>query len=300
MHSFDWNDLQAFLAIVRSRSIRGAAKVMGTSHSTASRRLEALETALGVRLFDRLPEGYVPTATGERVLAHVERVESELFGLARDVIGGDAQLAGAIQLTMPPPLTKVLMPQLARFARDYPRIELEIVSTYALTDLSRRDADIAIRFSREPDEWLVGRRLPDFADAVYATREYIAAHTFEGPDATARWLGWPGDGDRPDWARRMPYPDCPAKWQLNDLDAHIEAVRQGLGMSVLPCWSCDPDPELVRVPPGDIAQARSGWVLTHPDLKTTARVRLMVGFLVDALREHETLIAGLHPGAEVG
>ena len=295
MDGFDWNDLRVFLAIARARSIRSAAKALRVSHSTVSRRLDVLERDLGVRLFDRLPDGFVPSAAGERVLAHAESVETQLFGLEREVLGRDAELAGAVQITLPPPLARLLMPDLVRFGEQFPGIDVELVSTYELVDLTRRDADIAIRFGREPEPWLLGRRLPDFAEAIYATPDYVERHTFAGTAPTARWIGWRGDGARPDWTKAMPHPDCPARWQVDDLLVQVEAARAGLGMTVIPCWIGDTDPDLVRVPPGDIAQRRPGWILTHPDLRTSERVRTTVRFLVDALRGYEPMMAGRRP-----
>lgn len=293
MSRFDWDDLRVFLAVQRSRSVRAAAKSLDVSHSTVSRRLETLERRLGTRLFDRTPDGFAPTAVGGEVLLHAERVESELFGMERDILGRDAALAGPIRITMPPPLAQLmLMPHLARFAELYPAIEVELICTYVFSDLSRRDADIAIRFSAAPENNLVGRRLPDFADAIYATPRYVAQNTFSGAEPTARWIGWEGDDAHPDWVRRSPFPGCAARWQVGDLMAQVEAARQGLGMALIPCWIGDSDADLARVPPGEIMQARPGWVLTHPDLRTSERVRVCVRFLVDALRSHEALITG--------
>ncbi len=295
---FQWNDLKVFLALYRARSIRQAALTLNVSHSTILRRIEALEADLDARLFDRTPDGFVLTSVGEHVLEHAERVETEMLTMSRQVFGQNSALAGAVRLTMPPPLAQhLLMPHLAEFQALYPLIELQIISSYDYSNLSRRDADIAIRFSAAPDDHLVGRRLPDFADAIYATPEYIAAHAFTGPDATARWLGWQGDGRHPAWRRNTPFPNCEAHLQVGDVLAQQAAARAGLGMAILPCWLADRDPHLKRVPPAAVLQTRPGWVLTHPDLRTTERVRTTVRFIVDALQTHQDLISGA--GAKV-
>ncbi|MCZ6589396.1 MAG: LysR family transcriptional regulator [Alphaproteobacteria bacterium] len=296
MNSFDWDDLRVFLAVYRRRSVRSAARSLAVSHSTASRRLENLETKLGAKLFHRSPEGFIPTTAGEMVLERADRIETETFGLERDVFGHDTRLSGPIRITVPPPVAQYLiMPHLADFGRLYPEIEIEMVSTYDFSDLARRDADIAIRFAREPESYLVGRRLPDAAEAVYATPEYVEQHSFEGDTPTARWIGWRDLEEFPKWVKKSDYPRCPTHWRLPDMLLQLEAAKAGLGMAIVSCFVGDKEPSLTRVPPGGIYQSMPGWVLTHPDLRTTERVRACVRFLVDAINSHEALITGQLP-----
>ncbi len=297
MSQFDWDDLRVFLALHRGRSVRSASRRLGISHSTVSRRIDELETSIGTRLFDRLPAGFTLTSTGEIVLEHAERVESELLGLERQVIGHDAALSGHIQISLPPPVARhLVMPYLMSFGDLHPDIEIELVPTYAVADLTRREADIAIRFMDEPGDTLVGRRLPDFADAAYATPAYVEAHCFKGANASARWIGWQDTGPFPDWVKRSPFPNCPIHWQIPDILAQTAAAESGLGMAYLPCFVGDTNPSLMRVPPGEIIGARSGWVLTHPDLRATQRVRLCVQHLVDSILTNKELIIGKRPG----
>ena len=120
-----------FSLFFRGRSVRAAAKLLGVSHSTVSRRLQAMETRLGAKLFDRQPEGFVITPVGEAVVGRAERVESEVHGLELDILGRDARLAGPVRISMPPPLAHhMMMPHIAEFAALYPDIQIEIVSTY--------------------------------------------------------------------------------------------------------------------------------------------------------------------------
>lgn len=293
MNDLEWSDVGIFLAVCRGRSVRSAARLLDVSHSTVSRRLGAMEKALGARLFDRRPEGYFLTAAGERILPHAERVESEITALKTGVFGLDTELAGPVRITMPPILAQcLLMPHLARFSDLYPDIGLEIISSYALSDMSRRNADIAVRFQEAPDGFLFGRRLPAFGDSIYATRAYIEAHSFTGENPSATWLGW-GDGeDRPAWTADMPFPAMRVGHDCPDPLAQREAARAGLGAAILPCFIGDPDPDLIRVPGVDAFKSRPGWVLTHPDLKTTERVRTCVRFLVAAVESHTGLVTG--------
>lgn len=188
---FDWDDLRVFLALHRGRSVRAASRALRVSHSTISRRIDGLEAAMGARLFDRLPSGFTPTPAGEAMLERAERVETDLLGLEREITGRDARLSGPIRVSLTPIVAQhLLMPHLAAFAGAYPDIEMRVSASYEIADLGRREADVAVRFSAQPDDHLVGRRLPDFADAAFATPDYVAAHRFEGPNAAARWIGW--------------------------------------------------------------------------------------------------------------
>lgn len=294
MPGIDWSDLQIFLAMHRGRSIRAAAKSLNLSHSTVSRRLASMEDDLGAKLFIRSAEGLMGTAIAEVMAERAARVESEILALESEVQGQDVKLSGVVRVTMTPPIAQnLIMPHLAVFAQRYPDIELEVISTYALADMSRHHADIAIRFQENPDEHLFGRRLPAFADSIYATPDYISAHSFAGPGPTGKWLGW-GEGEKhPDWIRKTPFPKCVIHHEVPEIYAQLEAARAGMGMGLLPCFLAEPIPDLVRVPGAGIVMKRQGWILTHPDLKTSERVRVCVRFLVDAVAKHRDLVTGV-------
>ncbi|WP_104017925.1 LysR family transcriptional regulator [Roseovarius nitratireducens] len=298
MRELDWDQLRIFLAVHRGRSVRAAAQLLRVSHSTVSRRLTELETGLGARLFNRGPDGFVLTAVGEAALPRAERAETEILGLQRDIFGQDARLSGTVRITMPPVFAeRLIMPHLAEFAARYPDVRLEIIPTYALSDLSRRDADIAVRFQEKPDQYLFGRRLPRFADAIYAAPEYVAAHRFDGEAPTATWLGWGDSEDLPAWVADTPFPRCRVWHDCADPLAQVEAAKAGMGMAVLPCLIGDPEPGLVRVMGQPPYKGRQGWVLTHPDLKTTERVRFCVRFICEAVDRHADLVTGEQVGA---
>lgn len=293
MSGIDWSDLRIFLAIHRGQSIRAAAKALDLSHSTVSRRLVSMEKDLGAKLFGRTADGLVANLVAETILTHAERVETEILSLEREVQGRDIRLAGPVRITVAPPVSQYLiMPQLAEFAAQYPDIELEIISTYALADMSRQHADIAVRFQESPDENLFGRRWPKFSDCVYATQDYIDNHTFTGANPTARWVGWSESDKQPYWIKDSPFPDCTVRHTVPEPIAQVSAVKAGLGMGMLACFLADREPDLVRVPGAKVSEGRQAWVLTHPDLKTTERVRVCVRFLFDAVAKHADLIAG--------
>jgi len=178
----EWDDVRIFLALVRAGSVRASAAKAGVSHSTVARRVEALETRLGAKLFDRLPSGYALTAAGEDLYEVAESVENEMDAVRRRLVGQDRRLAGVIRVTMVDIIaTHLLMPDLTRFNELYPDIELEVVITYEPLNLTRREADIAIRFAKNPPDHLIGHRLASAANAVYATQDYLDHHDLTDP-----------------------------------------------------------------------------------------------------------------------
>lgn len=293
MKGFEWDDLRVFLAVQRGQSVRAASALLDVSHSTISRRLTGMEAELGTKLFVRTPSGLAATETGLSIVTRAERIESEVLGLEREIAGSATGLFGPVRISMPPLLAHhLLMPHIAEFIRTYPKIEVEIIAAYEIADLSRQHADIAIRFQDKPDDYLVGRRLPIFANSVYATPEYLATHDFAGSSPTARWVGWGSSRMQPDWKQVKELKHCKVGHMASDPMTQLAAVRENLGIGYLFCLLGDRAPDLVRVPPGRTYKERQGWVLTHPDLITSERVRTCVRFLVDAFAQHSDVLAG--------
>jgi len=287
-----WDDLRTVLAIARAGSLSGAARTLGVNHATVFRRLGAIEERLGVKLFERHRGGYTPTVAGEEVAGAAGRVESEVAGIERRVAGRDRLPAGTLRITTTDTLlTGLLSPVLADFRGQYPDIALEIVVSNAQLNLSRRDADVAVRPTASPAENLVGRRAGTIAQAVYAP----AARAGEEADpATAEWIGpdetlWYRHLE--DWMRRQGH-DGRCSYRVDSLAGMHAAVRAGSGLAVLPCYLGDADPDLQRVgePVADLAIDL--WLLTHPDLREAARVRAFTAFVGDAIRDREAELTG--------
>jgi DNA-binding transcriptional LysR family regulator len=179
------------------------------------------------------------------VLGRTEKVESEIDSLERRLHGQDQRLEGLIRITLPDAMAVgFLMDELGRFSATYPGIDLELLATYEALDLGRREADLAIRVTASPPDYLVGRNLGPFALAVYGSRSYLAQHDpIEDPQG-CNWIG-DGDGVTADW--RELFPSMPSRIRSQNVLLRIAAVRAGVGLSMLPCVLCDSDPSLVRV-----------------------------------------------------
>ena len=186
---------------------------------------------------------------------------------------------------------RLLMPDLKAFQDAHPRVELEVETSCAMADLSRREADVAVHCTNSPSEDLVGRRLMHHASAAYASLEYLADHDPVNAPADCRWIGW-ADDPSPLWVKESAYPDVPAHGIMSDPEVQLEACKAGMGIAQLGCFIADREPDLRRLPPGEPGGRMDIWVLTHPDLKKTHRVRAFTEFLARVMGRRRDLMEG--------
>jgi DNA-binding transcriptional LysR family regulator len=295
----DWNDLRLVLAIGRATTLAGAAAALGINHSTAFRRLGALETAMGVRLFERLPGGvYAPTTAGEHMVAVAERIETEAAALDREIAGRDHSLTGRLRVTASETLAyRVLTGQIARFHAIHPGISIELLIDNRILSLSRREADIALRVMRPKEGDLYGRKLADIAWSVYASKGL--AETLPAIRdlrfGHLPMIGWESGVtgiNTADWLARHGA-DASTIYRTNSVVNQLVAARAGIGVAVLPCYLGDPEPDLVRLVPQPIpALDRELWIVTHEDLRRTARVRAFFDVVGEGIIASRNLLAG--------
>jgi len=292
----NWEDTRLFLALARSGSARATAAKEGVSHSTVTRRIDLLESDLGVRLFDRDVRGYRLTGAGETMLSSTVRAEDALLTAERQLQGRDAQLTGEIQLTTPSIIaTHLIMDDLVEFTRQYPDIELNVLISVDMFNLSRREADVAIRLLRlgsSPPEDLVGRKLVTIKSCYYASDAYLTENDPSRADSTARWIGWDDLERFPAWVEASPFPNLPVHGRLYDVMLQAEAARCGMGLTVLPCFVGDSVEELQRIPNCEPYLSYDLWMLSHPDLRDAARMRTFRAFVADAIDRKRTLLVG--------
>lgn len=286
----NWDDLKVFLAVARSGSVSGAGRHLGVQHSTISRRLQALERQLGVRLVERAQGGYGLTPAGEDLKEASERVEREVLGVEDILLGRDAYLKGPIRVTVINHMAySLLMPMFARFSQQYPEIQLQIQSSNAYISMPQREADIALRVTDAPSESLVGKKLITFASAVYGSRNYLQQLGRSGEKA--RWLGTECCNFHRGWTKKV----CPAgnhHFTIDDTGLAHMAIRQGVGLSFLPCFIGDPDDALQRYGTLDDDHGLDLWMLFHSDLKHTARIRAFRDFITEEIERQRPLLQG--------
>jgi DNA-binding transcriptional LysR family regulator len=297
----DWNEPQLVLAVHRASSLTGAAKALDIDHSTAFRRLNALETRLGVRLFERLPGGaYQATPAGERMAAAAERMEDEALAIERDIAGRDHRLSGRLRVTSSETLAyRKLTSHLATFRRTHPGIVVELVVDNRVLNLSRREADIALRPMRPKEGDLWGRKLADVAWTVYGATGYLKERggAVSSPEDLGRHalIGWEETAVgimAADWLNRT-VPDNAFVYRTNSLVNQFIAAKAGIGLALLPCYLGDEDRDLARALPDAVPDLVGElWIVTHADLKKTARVRAFFDIVGEGLAREHSLFDG--------
>jgi DNA-binding transcriptional LysR family regulator len=279
MQDMDWNDLRYALAAARGGTLSAAAKRLGVDETTVARRIARIERRLGVALFERTAGRLEPTGAGATLLAHAERVESEVGALETALTGTDRIAAGSVRLTAVPILiNRVLAPAAGALLAAHPGLRLELVAEPRNLSLSRRETDMALRLARPSREAAaVARRVGRLDYGVYA-RADLAGEDLAGED-----LPWIGYGEE--------MADIPqARWiagasrgeprlRVNDAEAMLQAVRAGLGRALLPCAIAGRDPALARLDGPAPALSREAWLMIHPDLRGVARIRAVADWV---------------------
>ncbi|HUB98167.1 MAG TPA: LysR family transcriptional regulator [Stellaceae bacterium] len=290
----DWDDVRYFLAVARGGSVRAAAERLQVNHSTVLRRIAQLEERLGAHMFEKLPSGYRLTDAGEEILELAVQMEASSNQLETRVFGRDESVGGLLRVTLAPILaTQLLMPDIADFARLHPDVEIEILASGELANLTNREADVAIRVVYDRTTLplnLHGLKGPEVFGGVYMSRDRLDAWRAGARDAI-RWIVISMHGI-PDWARAGEVRTTAVPFRTTDAEAQIVAVRQGLGITTLPCFVGDADPLLARVPGTPLHMHGTLWLLTQGETRKTKRVRLFTAFVSLRLAAHAPLLAG--------
>ncbi len=274
-----WDEMCLVHAITNVGTLSGAARSLEVSHPTAFRRLNKLEKKMGVRFFDRARVGYTATAAAEEVSALVQRLMNDVLAVERCISGQDLRPSGTLRITTTDTLLfGWLLPSLQEFRILYPEIKLELVVSNAVFSLSKREADIAVRPTEKPDGNLLGRKIGTISQAVYMAKKlintvdkYEAVDSFDwiGPDESMsypvfdRWLEEEGLVER-------------CRIRVNTVYGMLSAAKAGLGLVVLPCYLGENDKQLIRVSKEISSMAVDLWILTHPDLRKTERIRVFL------------------------
>jgi DNA-binding transcriptional LysR family regulator len=216
------------------------------------------------------------------------------------VLGRDQSVRGLLRVTLPAPLAAhLLMPDFADFVRQHPGIEMEILSSGELANLTNREADVAIRvvYDREAlPRNLHGLKGPELYGGFYISGDRLAEWRAGGPDP--RWIAISGHGV-PDWTREGGLRTTGTPSRTMDFETQIAAVRQGIGITTLPCFVGDTDPSLARTPGADLHLYGAVWVLTQGETRKTKRVQLFTEFISRRLAAYAPLLAGLSMSARL-
>lgn len=274
-------DLQLLLALVRGRTLAGAAERLKVDASTVFRSIKRVEKDLGELLFERSRQGYEPTELARELAAHAERIESQLQEAREAALKSSAEPSGVLRISTTDTLLHgLLLPVLGRFTAAYPKIELELVVANALADLSRRDADVAIRVTRKPPQHLAGNRLGTLTSGVFASRTYLDRVAQPLQLDQADWITLDESlSDHPSlrWLRQR-YPRATPRTRCNSVLSVAGAVVWGMGVGVAPVFLFK-DNSQVKMVEGPVTELENDlWMLAHPDVRRLQRVRLLFDF----------------------
>jgi DNA-binding transcriptional LysR family regulator len=275
----NWDDLRYFVALARAGTLSAAARNLKAEHTTVARRVAALEASLGAKLFERVAKGYRLTVQGEEIAELAYRIEGEVFGIERLADASDAGIAGVVRVSAPPAIANYyLTEKLALLRQAYPGIIVELIGDSRSANLSRREADIAVRLFQPEDGDMVGRRIGAFAHGLYGAKPYLAATS----DSDRQYLGYDDSLEhvpQQQWVLSLAAPRALA-FRSNELACLHQAIVAGVGLGALPRFIGDSDERLQRVPMKNEAEAtREIWLLVHSDLRRSSRVRVVLDHL---------------------
>jgi DNA-binding transcriptional LysR family regulator len=284
----NWDDLRFFLALAREGSVSGAGKVLSVKHTTVSRRITALEEKLGSNLFTRTHSGYAMTQVAENLLPHALAVEEIMHTADREIFGMDTQLSGSLRMSASYDVfSRLVTPHIHRFTERYPGIEIELVSSTSLLDLDSREADIALRLSPKPPEQLIGREIVPLRHGVYASEQYLQENSL-----LDQLILWTHDTDKVEWVSEH-FPEARVVARVSEIITMMELVKNHHGLARMPCFVADSEPSLRRLDLSLTPSKWGVWLLSHADLRTTARVRVCREFLIEIIEQQRSVIEGL-------
>ena len=292
----NWDDVRLFLSVARSGQFLSAARKLGVNHATLSRRISALEAAIGTQLFLRSTNGCELTEEGQRLLAGAERMETEMLDAQANLGRVDTAVAGTVRIGAPDGLgVSFLAPRLGRLTARYPDLKIQLVPVPRSFSLSQREADIAITIERPEQGRLMFSKLTDYSLGLYASADYLADY------------GTPDDVEALKRHRRIGYVedlifspslnftgeimrDWDAAFEISSATGQTEAVRSGAGIGILHNYIAGQYPELLRIMP-HLTISRSYWTAYHESARQLVRVRTVVDFLQELVAEERRIFA---------
>lgn len=289
--NISWDDIRTVMMLVRHGSLAGAAQALGLNYTTVARRIQRAEDGLGLRLFERLQDGYRPTQAALLFAEHAAQMEQAEHNLMRQIQRTDDRLSGILTVTAPQLLiANFLSPVLDEFSRTYPAIDLRILATSKYLDLPRREADLAIRISDTPGDTLTGLRLLPQQTASFANQS-LADNIARDPNSTIDWIVYDGHPTIPKGVSQS-YPNNNVRFRLDDMVAIIGAVQAGLGVARLPLFLGRTTSGLVQVPVLPPQPYVDIWAVGHPDVWPSAKPSAFRQILVAHCKANRQLFVG--------
>src|SRR5271154_1985870 len=291
----DWDNLRYFLAVARAGKLTAAARRLGQDHTTVGRRIASLESAFRSKLFERRPEGYRLTETGQRLYENVKTLESSVWEIQRDLAGQTQQVEGVVRIGAPDDFGNLFLAKhIGELQGLHPGLKIELITLPYTLSVSKREADISIGVERPAEGRLSVRRLTDFEMRLYATRDYIDTHgPIDQPSDLARqtWIGPVSDFDATTLMDAATELDCTPtlRFACSSFAGQFAAAINGAGVVMLPRYVADQERSLAPVLPDIVKAMRAYHMVVHADLRDLPRVRAVTNYIGQKVAEARAL-----------
>jgi len=301
----EWSDIRIFLFVAATGTYAKAARRLRVSVATIGRRIDALETSLGLRLFERLPSGHRLTEAGQALVPAAGRMAAAAEDFLRDAAVADARQIPVVRLWGQEWEASFLASHLPDLTAEIGgAAALEIIMAHITPSLARREADVLLAAALPAGGEMISRRLGRMGFAVYGTSDYIAAHPAALTEARYQdcdWVGFNADHAYFDTAKWLDERrgGLPPQQRCSSANVVLDAVRAGVGLAPLPCWVGDKDPRLVRASTVLPELARDIWWLVHPDRQAWPPMQRVLDGLVALFRDQSAALAGTLNSADL-
>ena len=277
-----WTDFQTVLAVGQCASVAKATETLAMSHVTLLRKLDAIETRLNAKLFERVRGHYTPTAAGEELIAAATSMEPLARGAEMRVLGQDLRPSGLVRVTAASIVVDQLLPAiLSQFSAAFPDVLIELAASREHASLARREADVAIRVTDQVPEWLVGRKLGEVDFCVYGLRREAFKPALRSLDELVtqrRWISFESDSRELKFDRWLDanVPNSSVVLRVDGFSSALAMTRAGLGMCLLPTFLERTCPELQPLSKPIKVLRTTMWLLTHQELRQTMRIKVLM------------------------
>ncbi len=284
----DWNDLKFFLALAEHKCVKDAAEALRVNHTTVIRRIDALEYKLETKLFIRNKGSVELTDAAKDIVTSVKDIKDQIISLERKIVGQTDSVHGDVVLTLPLCVaTHLIIPRLNVFYETCPGINLEFLPSSEFVNLAKREADIAIRLSNNPerhlDSRLFGRKIADIS---------MASYTSAACGDRTEWVAWDDSVDFDEWVTKLGHDERRIRCTIGEPLVQVESVKHGVGNAILPCFLGDQEDQLQRQKDSTVFNGFEAWVVTHEDLKDAEHIQAVKSFIFDCFEEQNKIING--------
>ncbi len=292
----EWGDFKFILALGRGGSVAGAARILGVDSSTVSRRLAAVEEAIGSILIIRGGRDFCLTAQGKEAFAAAENMETIVGVALSHIRAAKTEIEGLVRISCVPGLMEFLIPLQTSVATRFPRLRVEVTSAFQIVDLAKGDADIALRMSPPSSPDLIGKKAFEFGMGLYASKKYVAEYgLLESLDdlqhhKIVHYSNAFSHIPTFSWIEKYLKPS-ESVLRADGPDMALNLVRSGGGIGIVDCYRADKSADVVRAFPEPFKQI-PGWIVYHESLRNTGRIKAIVDMLVEFLAQNQAVLSG--------